>query len=77
VEGGDGFAAAVKSQSRTGKCYPCHCGSCFSDCYVLFPWLAGDGRTGAAEFELPDYWDDGEPLTQRDSLPVCVTYNLV
>ncbi|KAL5635470.1 hypothetical protein ACGC1H_004308 [Rhizoctonia solani] len=35
------------------------------------------GRSGAGEFELPDYWDDGESLNGRDSLPVCITYNLL
>ncbi|KAG8691078.1 hypothetical protein FRC11_006983 [Ceratobasidium sp. 423] len=35
------------------------------------------GRSGAGDFELPDYWDDGEPLDNRDSLPVCITYNLL
>ncbi|KAG9088695.1 hypothetical protein FRC06_001911 [Ceratobasidium sp. 370] len=28
------------------------------------------GKTGAGDFELPDYWDDGEPLAERESLPV-------
>ncbi|CEL51694.1 Putative exosome complex exonuclease RRP42 OS=Dictyostelium discoideum GN=exosc7 PE=3 SV=1 [Rhizoctonia solani AG-1 IB] len=35
------------------------------------------GRSGAGDFELPDYWDDGEPLDNRHSLPVSVTYNLL
>ncbi|CAE6415361.1 unnamed protein product [Rhizoctonia solani] len=35
------------------------------------------GRSGAGDFELPDYWDDGEPLKNRDALPVCITYNLL
>ncbi|KAG8896181.1 hypothetical protein FRB99_009028 [Tulasnella sp. 403] len=29
------------------------------------------------DFELEDYWDDGAPLEGRESLPVCVTLNLV
>lgn len=29
------------------------------------------------DFELEDYWDDGVPLKGRDTLPVCVTLNLV
>lgn len=29
------------------------------------------------DFELEDYWEDGLPLKGRDSLPVCVTLNLV
>ncbi|KAG9081958.1 hypothetical protein FRC07_014363, partial [Ceratobasidium sp. 392] len=35
------------------------------------------GKTGAGDFELPDYWDDGESLTERESLPVCITYNML
>lgn len=31
----------------------------------------------AGDFELEDYWDDGSPLKDRESLPVCVTLNLV
>jgi exosome complex component RRP42 len=30
-----------------------------------------------ADFDLPDYWDEGEPLGSRDQWPVCVTLNLV
>jgi len=29
------------------------------------------------DFELEDYWDEGEPLKGRDSWPVCITLNLV
>jgi exosome complex component RRP42 len=31
----------------------------------------------ATDFELPDYWDEGEPLGGRDNWPVCVTLNIV
>lgn len=31
----------------------------------------------AADFELADYWDDGEPLKITQEWPVCVTLNLV
>ena len=31
----------------------------------------------AADFELADYWDDGEPLKVTQQWPVCVTLNLV
>ena len=31
----------------------------------------------AADFELPDYWDQGESLAGRDRWPVSVTLNLV
>lgn len=31
----------------------------------------------AADFELPDYWDEGEVLHGRDRWPVCITLNLV
>ncbi len=31
----------------------------------------------AADFELQDYWDEGEVLEGRDRWPVCVTLNLV
>ncbi|KAI1788581.1 ribosomal protein S5 domain 2-like protein [Ganoderma leucocontextum] len=34
------------------------------------------GRT-AADFELPDYWDEGEVLQGRERWPVCVTLNLL
>ncbi|CCL98489.1 uncharacterized protein FIBRA_00487 [Fibroporia radiculosa] len=30
----------------------------------------------AADFELPDYWDEGEVLDSRDIWPVCVTLNM-
>lgn len=31
----------------------------------------------AADFELPDYWDEGEVLQGQEKWPVCVTLNLV
>ena len=31
----------------------------------------------AADFELPDYWDEGEVLHGRERWPVCITLNLV
>ncbi|PCH34762.1 ribosomal protein S5 domain 2-like protein [Wolfiporia cocos MD-104 SS10] len=31
----------------------------------------------AADFELPDYWDEGEVLDGRDRWPVCVTLNVL
>ncbi|KAI0364643.1 ribosomal protein S5 domain 2-like protein [Pilatotrama ljubarskyi] len=31
----------------------------------------------AADFELPDYWDEGEVLHGRERWPVCVTLNLL
>ncbi|CAE7124075.1 unnamed protein product [Rhizoctonia solani] len=34
------------------------------------------GKSGAGDFELPDYWDDGEPLNNRDSLPLPPVYFL-
>jgi exosome complex component RRP42 len=33
--------------------------------------------SNAIDFELPDYWDEGEFLDGRDRWPVCVTLNLV
>lgn len=30
-----------------------------------------------AEFDLEDYWDEGEPLRNRDALPIGMTLNLV
>lgn len=33
-------------------------------------------REDAVDFELQDYWDDGEPLWNRESLPVGITLNL-
>ncbi|KAI0740492.1 ribosomal protein S5 domain 2-like protein [Earliella scabrosa] len=31
----------------------------------------------AADFELPDYWDEGEVLHGREKWPICVTLNLL
>ncbi|CAK5263680.1 unnamed protein product [Mycena citricolor] len=31
----------------------------------------------AVDFELPDYWDEGEVLDGRDAWPICVTLNIV
>ncbi|KAI0328975.1 ribosomal protein S5 domain 2-like protein [Cubamyces sp. BRFM 1775] len=31
----------------------------------------------AADFELPDYWDEGEVLHGRERWPVCITLNLL
>ena len=31
----------------------------------------------ATDFELPDYWDEGEVLAGRDRWPVCITLNIV
>ncbi|KAF5338799.1 hypothetical protein D9758_012050 [Tetrapyrgos nigripes] len=33
--------------------------------------------SNAIDFELPDYWDEGEVLDGRDRWPLCVTLNLV
>ncbi|KAF8154079.1 ribosomal protein S5 domain 2-type protein [Crassisporium funariophilum] len=33
--------------------------------------------THATDFELPDYWDEGEVLDGRHRWPVCITLNLV
>lgn len=30
-----------------------------------------------SDFELPDYWDEGEPLDGRQTWPVCLTLNLL
>lgn len=30
----------------------------------------------AADFELPDYWDEGEALAGRELWPVCITLNI-
>ena len=30
-----------------------------------------------SDFELSDYWDEGEPLDRRQIWPVCLTLNLV
>jgi exosome complex component RRP42 len=34
-------------------------------------------KTTAADFELSDYWDEGEPLGGGIQWPVCVTLNVV
>ena len=38
-----------------------------------------DTRTAAnaADFELKDYWSDGEVLEGREMWPLCITLNLV
>jgi exosome complex component RRP42 len=33
--------------------------------------------SAALDFELPDYWDEGEALDGRSRWPICVTLNLV
>ena len=33
--------------------------------------------SSGGEFELPDYWDEGVVLDDRDEWPVCVSLNLV
>ena len=33
--------------------------------------------SNATDFELPDYWDEGEVLDGKDRWPVCITLNLV
>ncbi|KAF8316106.1 ribosomal protein S5 domain 2-like protein [Clavulina sp. PMI_390] len=41
---------------------------------------SGGGRKKAiagAEFDLEDYWDEGEHLTARTALPIGITFNLV
>lgn len=35
------------------------------------------GAANAVNFELADYWDEGEPLMVTQEWPVCVTLNLV
>ncbi|PBK99739.1 ribosomal protein S5 domain 2-like protein [Armillaria gallica] len=35
-----------------------------------------DTRTAPTDFELPDYWDEGEVLAGSDTWPVCITLNL-
>lgn len=40
--------------------------------------LLGTRETSSvADFELTDYWDDGEVLDARDAWPVCVTLNML
>jgi len=34
-------------------------------------------QSTAMDFELPDYWDEGELLDGRGKWPICVTLNLV
>lgn len=34
-------------------------------------------RSEVADFELSDYWDEGEVLDGRDAWPICVTLNIV
>ncbi|ELU44925.1 3' exoribonuclease family domain-containing protein [Rhizoctonia solani AG-1 IA] len=51
-------------------------GDAFSSA-VKSKYQSAGGKSGAGDFDLPDYWDDGEPLNNRDSLPVSITYNLL
>lgn len=39
----------------------------------------GKKQAAGAEFEIEDYWDEGDPLADdvRNSLPVCLTMNIV
>jgi exosome complex component RRP42 len=39
--------------------------------------LETKGVSTATDFELTDYWDEGEVLNGRESWPVCVTLNVV
>ncbi|KAF8882276.1 hypothetical protein BD779DRAFT_1612494 [Infundibulicybe gibba] len=39
-------------------------------------WFDTRKITNATDFELSDYWDEGEILDGRDRWPVCVTLNL-
>jgi len=39
--------------------------------------LEAKGLSGATDYELTDYWDEGEALGGRESWPVCVTLNVV
>lgn len=34
-------------------------------------------KSSAADFEITDYWDEGEVLDGRDRWPICVTLNMV
>ena len=34
-------------------------------------------KAEVADFELKDYWDDGEPLANSDRFPVAITLNVV
>jgi exosome complex component RRP42 len=52
--------------------------------YLLYRLKSGfdtrriEGRSsGAMDFELLDYWDEGEDLDGKEAWPVCVTLNLV
>jgi exosome complex component RRP42 len=40
---------------------------------------AGMRQAAGAEFEIEDYWDEGDPLEDRvrEELPVCITMNIV
>ncbi|KAG9315145.1 ribosomal protein S5 domain 2-like protein [Chiua virens] len=39
--------------------------------------LRTKGVSNATDFELTDYWDEGEALSGRESWPVCVTLNVL
>lgn len=60
-------------------------GSVVSDRLATDVSMGGDGRSGldtretrqATDFELADYWDEGEPLACGGTWPVPVTLNIV
>ena len=39
--------------------------------------IKGMVKSKAVDFELEDYWEEGDVLKGRDDLPVCVTLNIV
>lgn len=60
-------------------------GSAVSDRLATDVTMGGEGRSGldtretkqATDFELADYWDEGEPLVCDSTWPVPVTLNIV
>jgi exosome complex component RRP42 len=68
---------AKKNESGSGVIVPT--GGDELDMDEVEPQSGFDTRQTSAvtDFDLSDYWDEGEPLGSRDRWPVCVTLNLV
>lgn len=37
----------------------------------------GRGGNKVVDFELEDYWDEGDPIKGREDLPICLTFYMV
>jgi len=37
----------------------------------------GRGGNKVVDFELEDYWDEGDPIKGREDLPICLTFYMI